>query len=243
MDKFNLLIIPIVGGYVFLITFKLTRFYHQKIEKQRLLFHSILVGGVIGFLSLHLKEILDSHRLTEVIRFLKIPIPSSLHGLGIYFYIIVISCFIPLVLNVLLSLIFGEAKVMSYIIKKWGDSYERLFWDSYPDSSDKKQKPVMLTTKNGKVYIGYISEVSSPLSNSHVTIIPSISGYRDRDTQTVIITTDYTGTIKKYIIDNGKNLDIVGITIPVSEIILASKFSAKLFKKFNATVDDKPQNA
>jgi len=49
----------------------------------------------------------------------------------------------------------------------------------------------MLTTKSNKVYVAYINKISEPIGDSFVTLIPNFSGYRDKETQELIITTDY----------------------------------------------------
>ena len=99
----------------------------------------------------------------------------------------------------------------------------------------------MITTKSNKVYVGYITNVSEPLKNSHITILPSMSGYRDKETQVFKITTDYTDTLEDYFKDNKTNKleEVIGITIPTSEIVIVSKFIPELFKGFKEKEETK----
>src|SRR5882672_6316563 len=48
---FNLLIFPIVGGYYILIRSELFRYRQQRIESQKLIFNSILIGIAMLFIS------------------------------------------------------------------------------------------------------------------------------------------------------------------------------------------------
>ena len=48
---FNLLLLPLVGGYYLLVTSRFTKYIHQRIDRQRLIFNSVLVGIALIFLS------------------------------------------------------------------------------------------------------------------------------------------------------------------------------------------------
>lgn len=49
-----LLLLPLLGGYTFLSIFYYTKFQHSRIETQRLIFHSIIVGLLLIFVSSYL---------------------------------------------------------------------------------------------------------------------------------------------------------------------------------------------
>jgi hypothetical protein len=40
---FNLLLLPLIGGYYLLVTSRFTKYIHQRIDRQRLIFNSVLV--------------------------------------------------------------------------------------------------------------------------------------------------------------------------------------------------------
>ncbi|MGY4525175.1 hypothetical protein [Pseudomonas sp. TE21394] len=58
---------------------------------------------------------------------------------------------------------------------------------------------VMITMEDRKVYVGYIMDVGAPTEvtgvNLEILLIPTVSGYRDKDTLKVVYTTDYPGDI------------------------------------------------
>lgn len=226
MVKFDLLLLPLVGGYLFLIMFYGTRFYHQRLDRQRLIFNSIIAAIFLSLIGLYLNNLLKIDCLKCLKSLLSWLIPIEYNGLRVSFYIFLLS--IPLAL--LLNKTIPKNRAYHFIINKWGDEYEKLFYSSVGD----EYNLLMITSKCGKVYVGYIINMSEPLKNSHITIIPSFSGYRDKETRVFKITTDYTDVLDSYFKDNKtqKLDDVVGITIPTSEIIIVTKFIPELFKGF-----------
>lgn len=89
----------------------------------------------------------------------------------------------------------------------------------------------MLTMKNNKVYIGHITELSQPLEHAYLKIIPSLSGYRNKDTHQLQITTNYTQIIQKSSEEGDtKQLDNkLGVIIPINEILFISRFDFEIF--------------
>lgn len=92
----------------------------------------------------------------------------------------------------------------------------RMFYESLLS-----KKPMLLTLKCGKVYVGIVSKVSEPTENEgpgqEIVIVPGMSGYRDKNTQRVMFINDYRDL---------KNKDVdSSITIPCEEIHHASWFT------------------
>lgn len=226
MVKFDLLLLPLIGGYIFLITSYFTKFYHQRLDRQRLIFNSVIAGVLLSIVGLYLNEFLKLECFVCFRKFFKYLVPIQHEGLTISFYIFAISYPLAKIVNKILP----KNLALYWNIQKWGDDYEKLFWDSVGDENNL----LMITTKSNKVYVGYLSNVSEPLKNSHITIIPSMSGYRDKETQVFKITTDYTDTLDNYFKENKTNKleDVIGMTIPTSEINIVSKFIPELFKGF-----------
>ncbi|WP_455808569.1 hypothetical protein [Pseudomonas koreensis] len=63
-------------------------------------------------------------------------------------------------------------------------------FDAFVDKEE-----VMITMADRKVYVGYIMDVGAPTEvtgvNQEILLIPTVSGYRDKDTLKVVYTTDY----------------------------------------------------
>jgi hypothetical protein len=232
MLKFDLLLLPLLGGYVFLITFKLTKFYHQRIERQRLIFNSLILAFFVSMIGLLFDEyLLKSFYLIDYRAFFSKLQPIKYSGLNHSILIF----FISYPLAKLLNLIISDRYMLNYVVNKWGDEYEKLFWTSLQNKND-EDKLLMITTKTNKVYVGFVNRISEPIGDSHITVIPNFSGYRNKDTQEFIFTTDYISVLKYLIESNQENLidEKMGVLIPKTEIILVSRFDYNVFNRFNS---------
>jgi len=125
MPSLDLLLLPLLGGYLFLITFNFTKYYHQRVERQRLIFNSLIFGfllSIIGFT-------LDYFILQNFLSFRNLLgklIPIDYDGLNQSVFIFSLSYPFALVLNFILP----EKNTLGFIIKKWGDDMEKLFCNS-----------------------------------------------------------------------------------------------------------------
>ncbi|WP_192874052.1 hypothetical protein [Pseudomonas congelans] len=85
-----------------------------------------------------------------------------------------------------------EEEIAAYLL---GESVEHspicsTLFDAFVDKEE-----VMITMADRKVYVGYIMDVGAPTEvtgvNQEILLIPTVSGYRDKDTLKVVYTTDY----------------------------------------------------
>ena len=81
MVKFDLLLLPLIGGYIFLITSYFTKFYHQRLDRQRLIFNSVIAGILISIIGLYLNELLKTECFICLRKFFKFIIPLQYDGL------------------------------------------------------------------------------------------------------------------------------------------------------------------
>ncbi len=249
MPRLDIILLPLLGGYIFLITFNYTRFYHKRIEKNRLIYNSLLTAfGLTGFVYLldyfifknnnyYLKLCsFETSSIKEIRDYISVTIDEIMHftkpGFKQSLFAFIISYPLALLLNKLK--IFNKAFSFDYSIMKWGNEYEKLIWNTLGEADD-LDKLLMVTTKSNKVYIGQITKLSEPMENTHIIIIPTLSGYREKETQKLIITTDYTNVIENASEDNETELldNKLGVIIPFTEIVLISRFDFQIFGQFN----------
>ncbi len=231
MPKFDLLLLPLLGGYWFLNTFYFTKYYHQRIERQRLIFNSSIVAIFLSIVGLLVDYILQScfPNLRELLGVL---MPFEYEGFNQSLLIFGISPIIAFVLNLLLP----KSFLFQLTLEKQGDQLENIFWKSLKEKAD-KDKLLMITTNTNKVYVGYVNKIQKPIGDSYVGILPYFSGYRDKETQEFIVTTNYFTIINTLVESkNQKKIDKkIGITIHKSNILFVSNFNQEVFDQFNST--------
>ena len=254
MPRLDIILLPLLGGYLFLITFNYTKFYHKRIEKNRLIYNSLVVAfvftGLVYFVDylffrfnnyyLQIGEFttrsvaewrnIISLEIDEIVHFSKPGFKQSL---------VVFLTSYPLALLLNKFKIFHKDFSFDYTLSKWGTEFEKLIWNTLGESDD-LEKLLMITTKSNKVYIGQITKLSEPIENTHLRILPSLSGYREKETQQLFITTNYTTIIENAsalgqtrVLDNK-----LGVIVPISEIVLISRFDHEIFGQFNSTPDE-----
>jgi hypothetical protein len=230
MPKLDLLLLPLLGGYIFLITFFLTKFYHQRIERQRLIFNSSILAVALSLIMLGVDEFILKKFLLNFRETIGKINPIDYEGLNQSLFIFLSSFPLAKILNFLIP----KERALKYVVTRWGSDFEKLFWTSL-QSKDDEDKLLMVTTKSNKVYVGYVNQISLPIGSSHITIIPNFSGYRDKETQEFRVTTDYLNVLEHYInIDQQNQIDKkMGIVIPLTEISMVSKFISEIFDRFN----------
>lgn len=168
-----LFLLPLLGGYIFLTTFYLTKFQHSRVETQRLIFNSIIASIGLLFLAYYFGEKVFKNCFVCVRDLGRDLIPFKVR----YFNLLLFSLLISYGLAKFLNWLLPRNILMWYVIYRWGDEFERLYYESMNEESIGK-KLIMITTDSNKVYVGYILRVSKPLLTQQIEIVPIVSGYR-----------------------------------------------------------------
>src|SRR5690606_19933090 len=239
MLRFDLITLPLLAGYIFLISFNLTRFYNIRVDRQRLVFNALLCSVGITFFTF----IFDFYVLkSEPLLFYRAYFSQLIDrivgrdSMAFGFKHLLLALLISFPLAKFLNLFYSRKSAFAFTIRKFGSQLDRLFWVSITAQKD-EDKLLMLTTKNNKVYIGYVSDISEPLGESYIRIIPNFSGYRNKDTLTLDITTKYTDVIQHYVeTDRKAEIDEkLSVIIPTTEILIVSKFDSDIFGRFSSS--------
>lgn len=108
------------------------------------------------------------------------------------------------------------------------------------------KRPMLITLSSNKVYVGIINGSGEPTENQgphqHISFVPLMSGYRNKDTQSVSFTNAYPGEIqvKRNAAVKGikkKKLHGLEIMVSVDEISQISWFDFEEYKATNDKVD------
>jgi len=225
---FNVLLLPLLGGYVFLRNWHRTRFSSRRHTGERLLFHAAIAG--ILFL-------VGAFVVTRLLNWAypglglwwrrMLPFPYS----GTAFLAFVTGGLLWLPLNWLSRI---EDKAADTAIDETGDYLERLLVRAI-----RRTKPVSVTLKSGKTYIGFVvGNVDPSVDRRFISLLPLQSGYRDPQHQ-LVINTDYARVYER-INNEGQpepELDELMrdfiIVLPVGEIQSVNIFDRDAYRLFN----------
>ncbi|MEL4391316.1 hypothetical protein [Shewanella xiamenensis] len=96
-----------------------------------------------------------------------------------------------------------------------------------------KQKPILISMKNRKIYVGFVNKLGEPSEsnapNQEISLVPAISGYRDKDTLEVTLKNEY-NTPDEY---------DASLVIKVDQIESVSWFSQEVYDGVNGNIGKK----
>ena len=236
------LLIPLLAGFWFLETARLTRFALARQSGYRLFFYSAAAGFVLWLISTSLLSITgwsDTGWLTAFLGTL---------GLAAYPHAAPLAgCMaIALILPLLLNPVTNSERVAARSAKGSGDFIEWII-----SESQRKRQLVEISTKSRKSYVGWAVEsgVLTP-GETDITLIPFVSGYRDKDTCELIFTTYYEDVLSLFGQDDKEGAEPGGmgdltlkdfeIALPVSEIMSARLFDPIVYEQFGHRQDSIP---
>ena len=219
--------VSLIGGYIFLRTFKLTRYSIKRDSGYHLLFKSATIGTVLVIILYPIIRygVSDCHFFnTDLGKFINEITAFSSFVLG---YIL------AAILNIFdYKYDFGKIAIMKY-----GNLKEILLYESAENNSI-----IEVTLNTGKVYIGWVSQVNDFIwgDDQYFKIITLLSGYRDEKLN-LIVTTNYAKiyvemkkipNIKELMDDNQK--DIFVINISSSSLITIRPFFDEIYSELHS---------
>lgn len=234
MFPYNLLILPLTGGYFFIANFVFLKYKYQRLDTPRLLLNSILAGIFITFLSFTVRTIVENQypelyiRCCRILHFIPVERTESNRYLGTLIFSLAGIILFTIVVNWIVSVFWGYEKIISRAVDKHGDELEQLFRDSVL-----KAQLIQLTLKNEKVYLGIIDKIPEPKKTNYVSLIPIYSGYRNKDTKEMTITTSYE-TINLLIKEKTliPKLSKILVVIKQDEILIAQPHDPEIYASF-----------
>lgn len=225
---FNVLLLPLLGGYLFISHWNHTRFDARRYSGERLVFHAATAGVVflaVAFLITRLL-ILSKPELHAWWRGL-VPFPYT--GTSLLAFTLAATAWKPL--N---GLINDRDSEQEKAVEQWGDFLELLLQRSMKDTMQ-----VSITLSSGKVYIGFVTSNFDPaFERRYIRLLPMLSGYRDAATKDLIISRDYARAYQRLIEEDNALLieaaDRFQVVIPIPEIASANLFDPDVYSVFRA---------
>ena len=232
---FNVLLLPLLGGYIFTTHWNRTRYATRRHSGERLIFHSALAGALFmafGFLLTRLLLQL-SPELGFAWRRL-VPFPYS----GTACAAFLAAVLAPWPLNRMRR--FARKTEADRALEQSGDFLEMLLVRAV-----RRVKPVSVTLKSGKVYIGYVMGNLDPgFSRQYLSLLPLHSGFRSASDHRLTLVTSYSRVYKQ--IDQlhassepelDQYIRDFVIVLPVAEMQSVNIFDEEAFEMFNAPPD------
>jgi hypothetical protein len=177
---FNLLLLPLLGGFIFTRQWNRTKYHHLRSDKERLILLSATFG--LFFLIFAFSITLSGNRwMPQISAWWHDTIPFEYSGTALLAFLTGAVLWIPL--NK-----FCDAETQRLrVINEDADRLELLL-----QKAMEQEKTVSATLKNGKVYFGWVVAVIDPSSKiKSVGILPTRSGYRDNETKNLHFTQEY----------------------------------------------------
>jgi hypothetical protein len=260
LASFSELLLPLLGGFLFVMIFRPLRFLSASDTGQRLLLLSASFGILLAIIGHGLGSLVIAFSPSWGAPVWNTVSPFPAGG----FLALLTGPALAGLLNLIPT--FGEAASHQLAHRVLRNKLALLFSEALA-----KRKPVMLTLYSGKVYVGFPKEsVSSISPSAYMNLLPILSGYREpiegegcRDPQgnptQIYFNTFYqelTETLLKWKdlassegghleenrileieLENGTILQFdpsdIGITIPIDQIEVATIFSKPIYEYFN----------
>ncbi|CAN5282765.1 hypothetical protein BH24GEM2_BH24GEM2_08000 [soil metagenome] len=224
---FNVLLLPLLGGYVFVTHWNRTRFSTRRYSGERLIFHSAIAGVV--FLVIAFLIVRGIHSAQPVLaRQWRSYVPFPYTGTSSLAFFLGCSSWW------LANLVFTAEKEAVRAITIWHDYLEVLLNRALTNAD-----LVSITTRSRKVYVGFVLTNFDPkFERKYLTIIPTLSGYRSEHDLQLHFTTSYLKVYQQILNPNpikvARDADKFQIVIPVAEVVSLNLFDPAAYDLFNA---------
>lgn len=192
MDVAVLLLLPLVGGYLFSSNCNLTRYLASREEGHRLYFRAAFCGLLLFLLILVVRQWLKAD--FELYRTLELKVRALVSGYlkepdKTYAFDLTIAAVASVLMGwpvaKIVNVFYWRGPALAKAIKH--DDFERLLNEAVT-----RTIPVCLTMSSRKVYVGFVMQTFDPAHDRKwIKILPLVSGYRDKDTLRIQFVTNY----------------------------------------------------
>lgn len=225
---FNLLILPLVGGYYVIANSEWFKYKTQRLHSERLLFNSIMAGILLTVASFVIK-FLGIEYFPKLVGFYRNIMPLKANFVGVTFFSFVLG----IVGTEITNLITSETQRILVAIDSIGNELEKIL-----EMSATERRLIQITLKNEKVYVGICGRIPKPDKTTYFVLIPFLSGFRDPATKKITFNTDYLEVYSSYIRSGDAtaieelNTELI---IKTDEVLILSRFDKDVFERFTKT--------
>jgi hypothetical protein len=221
---YNLLLLPLLGGFLFFFTAHLFRFGAQRLEGYKLLFQSAIAGVVLSFFA---RLIVLAAAATPAGGWLE----SRWFAFSPFAFSATsaLSMILGPIAALVLNLFISPDKAKEIEVRRNGNPLILLLY-----RAAKERFLVSMTMDSRKWYVGWILESPSLLPQErYFRLLPYMSGYRDKDTLETFRTVFYEDVLNT----PGIDADELTLTLPLDAIKIAGRFNENVYNEYFAEPD------
>ncbi len=216
---YNLLLLPLLGGFLFFHITHYFRFGAQRLDGYRLLLQAAVAGTCLAIIGRILVEFIELTPLAAIAKSIWgrfAPFPYSA------------SSALALALGPTIALIWnlfvGKESAKDVEIRKHGNALTKLLHRAQNES-----QLISITLENRKWYIGWVAESPNlDPQELYFRLLPFMSGYRDKDNLRTYRTVSYVGALE----EPSVNPQDLVITLPLKDVKVANLFSENLYNDY-----------
>ena len=222
---YNLFLLPLIGGFLFVHFAHYFRFAAQRLDGYRLLFQSAIAGIALSALA----------RSTDLLIGLS-PLGPSVQKFWYkfspfdYSATSALSLLLGPATAVLLNQFIGKQKAKDIEIRQRGNSLIKLL-----HRAEKEKRLISITLDIRKWYVGWVAESPNlDPQELYFRLLPFISGYRDKDTLETRRTVFYDAVLQDESLDQSEFV----ITLALKDVKIAGFFNDEIYDEFFAGTQD-----
>ncbi len=218
---YNLLLLPLLGGFLFFHLAHYFRFGAQRLDGYRLLFQTAIAGTCLAVLARLINivfELISGVNVVDTAWAKFAPFNMTFSGTT------ALSLMLGPAMAVIWNFFIGKEEAKEKEISKHGNAFTQLLL-----RAQKEKQLVSITLDSRKWYVGWITESPNlDPQELYFRILPYRSGYRDKDNLRTVYTTFYDGALTESL---SKREDLI-ITLPLKDVKTANLFDEDLYNDY-----------
>ncbi len=216
---YNLLLFPLLGGFLFLHLNNFFRFHAQRVDGYRLLVESAIAGTVLGVfarLVVHWTGCMDIGIWAGE----KWPKLFPWEHADTAAWAVLLGPILALAINVVVD----RETAKRWEVHRHGNTLTRFLY-----CADQEGDLISISLLNRKWYVGLVAEAPNLSPHElYFRILPLMSGYRDKDTLEAVPTTFYSDALN----DPARDSEDFVVTIPLKDVQTANLFDIDFYQKY-----------
>jgi hypothetical protein len=224
---YNLLLLPLLGGFLFIHLTHYFRFAAQRMDGYRLLFQAAIAGVGLSIAG-RLAELLvgETPLGPPLGRYWAVfsPFPYSATS--------VISLLLGPMCALVVNLLIDKEKANDKEIKSHGNLFLKLL-----HQAAKEERLISLTLDSRKWYVGWVAESPNlDPQEQYFKLLPFMSGYRDKDSLETRQTVYYEAVLRDTSLDRSEFV----VVLPLKDVKIAGFFNDQAYDEYFASPPDDP---